>query len=570
MKQRLIPILRMQWLLLWRGFLSRWGDGSRYRLILLPGLVLALISFIGAIVTLYTVIYLAASSLGQGEVVITLGAAVGQITCMVLGIFYIISAFYFSKDIEFLTALPVRPSEIVLSKFLGVLGGEYLTTAWLVLPAFLVYGWNADVSWTYWPFALIIFLLLPVVPLVVSALFSLVLMRVTSFRRNRDFWRVAGACAGAALILVIQRFTRGTVFSVRPETVAQTQQYLQASGGVLQSVGRYLPTSLWATEALRSGAPAGGIGGFLLFVAASAAAVALLSWAAEGLFLGGLEGGAAGKPISRYRTGKAQDLSGSVRSPLAALVLREIRLFNRTPSFLMAGILPTVLLSVLLLLSLTQESAFREMAANLRQAAAHPAVSVAAWAWAAFCSAISSVGATAVSREGRQVWISRSLPVAPHVQIRAKVIHCLLVNSLNVVVILGVLWFMGVTQFPILFRVALGGILMGAVVTYVTMVPDILTPHLNWTDPQQAMNGNMNGLFSMLGLILLMALLAAGGRPLHDERGTDAARPSCHFRSAGGDSGPGGGASGRPAVHGVRVNGKRHGVPVAFLFSTGL
>lgn len=517
MRRRLIPLLRIQWLIAWRGFLSR-SRASRSPInlgpLMVPLLALAFTPMVGMVTAVCWSFFLAADRMGQGELLITMVTGAAQIICLMFGVFYVISAFYFSKDLKLLVPLPIRPGEIILAKFLGIMAGEYLTIAPLVLPGLVVYGLGADVAWTYVPFALVIYLLLPVLPLVISSLFSLALMRVASFGRNRDFWRVAGALAGVALAVVFQYLGRfggeGGPFVVGADQVEQAQQLLEQRGALVQSLGRYLPTSLWATEALRAGAPAWGVGGFLLFLAVALASLLLLLWAAEKLFLGGLEGGTAEGRSRRLRAEELVRQAGAARSPLMALVLREVRLLNRTPSFLMTAILPVVLVPLFSLLPLIQEPGLRELiAAGRETAAAHPALPAAAMGAVGFLNAFSSLAATAVSREGRYFWISRSMPVPAHLQVRAKVVHCLLVSLLNLVVVLGLLQFFGLLRVTTLVYVVVGGLLVSATATYVSLVPDLLRPNLNWTDPQQAMKGNFNVLWSMLLVFLLMLLLTA-------------------------------------------------------------
>lgn len=516
MSRRLIPLLRIQMLMAWRGFLSR-SRGGRSRIplgpLMVPLLLMAFIPLVGMVITVCWSFYLAADRLGQGELLITMVTGAAQILCLMFGVFYVISAFYFSKDLKLLVPLPVRPGEIILVKFLGILAGEYLTIAPLVIPGFLVYGLQADVAWTYAPFALIIFLLLPVLPLVVSSLFALGLMRVASFSRNRDFWRVAGALIGVVLAVVFQfmgRFAGDSGFMVGADQVERAERLLQERGALVEAVGSYLPTSLWATNALRAGAPAWGLGGFLQFVAAALGSLLLMVWAAEKLFLGGLEGGAAGGRSRRLRTGELVQQAGVARSVLAALVLREIRLLNRTPAFLMSAVLPVVLVPLFSLLPVIQEPGLRDLIASGREtAAAHPALAAAAMGVVGLLNGFSSLGATAISREGRYFWISRSLPAPAHLQIRAKVIHGLLFSLLNTVVVLGLLQFFGLLRITTLLYVAVGGILLSAAATYVALLPDLLRPNLDWTDPQQAMKGNINVLWSMILVFLLIGLLAA-------------------------------------------------------------
>lgn len=514
MMKSLLPLLRIQGLIAWRSFRDRLGGGrSKWGLLLIPLAALAFVPIIGGISGMYFLLFLAAGSTGQAHLLLTLALTAGQLVCLMFGIFYVISAFYFSKDLPVLVPLPIRPGEIVLSKFIGILAGEYLTVLPVVLPALVIYGVLSHVSWTYVPFALLIVLLLPVIPLVVSSLFSMLLMRATNMRRNRDVWRVLGGLMGVGLAIginYISRFgSRGGRFS-RDIATRQMQDLLAQQHSLLEAAARWFPTSGWATNALREGAPGLGTGWFLLFTGVAVTALFLLLWVAEKIFYGGLLGGddtrSSGKVLSREELSRE---TGFVRSPLWALVQREMRLLNRTPSFLMAAVLPVVLLPVMSFLGLLQAGDLRSLLAKTAGVSNSPLVPAISIAVVLFMNTMSNVGATAVSREGRHFWISRSLPVAPRVQVQAKLLHSLMFTAFNIAIVMGSLAFAGLLR-PLTFMyVLLGGFLASVSASSAGILVDLLRPYLKWTDPQQAMKGNMNVVLSLLATLLMVAILAA-------------------------------------------------------------
>jgi ABC-2 type transport system permease protein len=499
-------LMRVQLLTAWRGFRDNTIGKSKWGLMLIPLLLLGVVPLALAITGLYVGLFYGGQMLGQGHVVLTLALTAGQLACLAFGVLYVISAFYFSQDLKLLIPLPLRPSDIVLAKFLSILLGEYLTMLPVVAPALAVYGVLADVTWTYVPFAALIFLLLPVIPLVLASLFSMLLMRVTNLRRNRDLWRVFGALLGVGLVFLINYLTRfqshGRAFGSDP---AQMQRMLEQQRSLVEAVGRWFPTSLWATDALRAGAPAAGAFSFLLFAAVALAALVLMTWVAEKLFYGGAPGGeenrTSGKVLSSAELARE---TGRVRSPLRTLLDREIKLMNRTPSFLMAALLPLIMVPVLSIMPFTQEGGpSLEGLARFAGSPLVPAIGVAA---GLFFNSLSNVAATAISREGRHFWISRSLPVAPHLQVQAKVLHSLLFAGINLVAVLGVLAYMQLLTPGTAIFVAVGGALASTAAAYGGILIDLLRPNLKWTDPQRAMKGNTNSLFSML---LVWATLAA-------------------------------------------------------------
>ncbi len=508
MTRNLKALLRLQLIMAWRAFRQNLGGTeSKWQVLLVPLVLLSFVPFMLGMGAVAFGLYVGGKLIGQGHLVLVFALTAGQLACLIFGIFYVISAFFFSKDVQQLVPLPIRPSEIVVAKFLPILAGEYLTITPVVLPALVVYGALADVSWTYPLFALIIFLLLPVVPLVFASLFSLVLMRVTNLKRSRDLFRVVGALFGVVIALGFQFVIRLGQGGGRSEDIRQLLESKTA-----QAMGRWVPTSVWATEALREGAAAYGFPAFLLFAGVAVAALLLMMWVAERLFFGGLLDGDAIRSSGRALA--AADLAretSRMRSPLWALLIREVRLLGRTPSFLMAALLPLVMLPLVVLMPLLQDAELVEMLAEWQQLAGSPWVPVSGMAAVMLFSAMTNVGATAISREGRFLWISRSLPVSPRLQVQAKVLHSLLFALMVVALVLGVLGFLGLLTPSGFLYVLVGGLLASLATICGGMALDILRPNLKWTDPQQAMKGNWNGLFALLltlGLGLVLGIVS--------------------------------------------------------------
>lgn len=500
------PLLRVQLIQTWRSSLQRMtGTRSRLGLLLIPLLLLAFFPLIVMFIVAYIGLYMGLEPLGQAHLVLTIALTGGQLLCLIFGVLYVISVFYFSQDLRLLIPLPLRPGEIALSKLMSILLGEYLTIAPVVLPALGVYGVLADVGPLYIPFAVLIYLMLPVVPLVLSALFSLLLMRITALRRNRDLFRVFGALVGVGLAIVIQFVGRFQQGGLRVEDV---QRFVEAQQPLVQGVARWLVTSTWGTQALQAGSPALGIPPFLLFTGIVAVSLGLLVAGAERFFLGGLLGGdevaSSGRQVSRSelaeRTGKEQ-------SPLRALFLREVRLLNRNPTFLMSGVITPLLIPLFIAIPLATGGLLVE-GIDFSAGADLPWTPAVLLGILFLLNSTSVIPSSAISREGRWFWISQSLPVAPRVQIHAKLLHSVLFSLLNLLVMGVVTVWLGLGTLRNLAVLLTGGLLVSVISGYSGLLIDVLKPSLAWTDPQQAMKGNINSFLAMLINLAIVAVLA--------------------------------------------------------------
>ncbi len=95
--------------------------------------------FYGIVLTIQNV-YDILKPMGQERALLSLGFLAGQFLILMFGIYYVISAFYFSRDLELLIPLPLRPAEVMTSKFAVIVINEYLTVAAVVLPVVVTLG----------------------------------------------------------------------------------------------------------------------------------------------------------------------------------------------------------------------------------------------------------------------------------------------------------------------------------------------------------------------------------------------------------------------------------------------
>ena len=131
-------------------------------------------------------------AIGQEAVILGFGLSVVSIVIFFFGIFYAMGIFYFSMDVENLLPLPFKPWHIMGAKFTVVLIYEYLTEIIFFAPTLISYGIKSSGGILYYIYGVIIFLLLPIVPLVIASVINMIIMRFTNIAKNKDRFRLLG------------------------------------------------------------------------------------------------------------------------------------------------------------------------------------------------------------------------------------------------------------------------------------------------------------------------------------------------------------------------------------------
>ena len=172
------------------------GSSTFTKIAILIVFAILIPSFMFGIAFVVTGLLTVLKSMGQEGVILSWGIAINSTIVFVFGIFYVISTFYFSSDVEMLLPLPLKPRQIVAAKFLVVTIYEYFTTAIFFLPIWITYGVYMKCSPMFYLYGLIVFLLLPVTPLSIASVIIMIIMRFTNLSRYKDTVRMLGGMIG--------------------------------------------------------------------------------------------------------------------------------------------------------------------------------------------------------------------------------------------------------------------------------------------------------------------------------------------------------------------------------------
>lgn len=444
---------------------------------------------------------------GQGEETILAVAFLGsQFFLLFFGIFHILSSFYFSKDMDFLVALPIKPYQILGSKFITIMVNEYLIALPLLIPALLIYGIGMGASLLYWLKGILCVLMVPVIPLALSSFLVILLMRFINIKRSKDMIVVMmsfiGLFFGIGTNFYVQKMMHGddTYF----DNIIQMQQWL------IETIGRRFPPSIWATYGL-SKQGLEGLGFFLLFIGVSLLLFTALLWTGNKVFYKGLMSGDEGlrktKALSLEKDG---DRHMKIQSPLAALFWREWKLLLRTPVFLMNGLAGIIMMPVMAVMTalIQEESSISKVVYYANDPQNSLYVGLGGLALMILASSMNIVSSTAVSREGQTFWISKVIPVSAKMQVMAKLIHGLAISVIGILII-GIIM-AAVLKYPLvkLPLLVVLATMAALVIIVLDLIIDLIHPKLDWTNPHEAVKTNLNGLFGLIAAMLFMGFLS--------------------------------------------------------------
>ena len=418
----------------------------------------------------------------------------------ILGLTYVLSYYYFSRDTDMLLPLPVKGRNIVVSKFIALLFYQYIFTGLFLAPIIVVNASLVGSSFVYYLKSFLIFLALPIIPLSIASMVIILIMRFTNFGGKKDLIRAVSMILFMVFFLGLQVLVQRSMLGITPgEEEAFLAELFMNNRALLDGLVRWLPFSGWASLSLYLQDASSWL--YLLGVLGTSlvAFIAMIVFS-EKMYLGGIIGGheiqSKKKAMSEAAFDKA---SGKVSKSFMAIFKVDLITLIKTPIYMfncvsIVVIIPFVFLVMPMLTGLSSEM---EMIIDLYYANIDLFTLGLAGGYVAF-AALNPTAPTTFSREGNTFYITRIIPVSTKDQIIGRSLSPLLLQLITILLVS--------VGFGFYLPVGIGRLLLSAVLGLLGSVPliligllvDINRPLLNWDNPQRAVKQNMNVIFSML------------------------------------------------------------------------
>lgn len=472
-------------------------------------LVLIAVGFlpmVAAFVAMAANSYSSLVQMNQEGYILVMGVSAASLVIFVFGIFYVMSTFYFSTDIENLLPLPLKPSTVLGAKFTVVLIYEYITELVFLLPIMITFGVMSKAGILYYLYSIIVFLTLPIVPLVMASFLSMVVMRFAPFAKNKDAFNTIAGIFGLFIAigfnLVFQRL--GANNQDPSQLVALMAQ---GDNSLIATMSKAFPTAKLAVNALVYNGDLKGLVNILLFLVITIALLFILLLLGEALYFKGLVGISQAASKRKKLSKEEFDESTIQSSSLKAYLLKELRLLFRTPAYFMNCVLMNLLFPVILLIPVFSQPEITNSLGTVREflnGSNLPGYIVAAiFGLMMFVSVANPTASTAISREGSNIFISKYLPISYKKQIMAKVLSSILLNSIGLLLIIAVAMVMLVPPVTLVLQAVVLGVVVVIFSAFSGIMIDLTFPKLHWDTEQRAVKQNMNVLIEMFGGFVL-------------------------------------------------------------------
>lgn len=418
------------------------------------------------------------------------------------GMFQIIAYFYFSSDVKLMTPLPINPKYYLISKFFIIYLWELILSLFVILPFFIVYGVYQQLFIYQWVGLAICFLLIPVIPLIIIGVLTVLLMNITNFVKNKDAIRMFGYIIMIGGLLLFQMYIYRNFLPQSPEEQVNVfEKLINNSSYFLDRFSVYYPITKLIDYALNGTALEAFLGVFI-FILVSVIFLYLFSLFLERVFVKGYLKEHANPAIKKKKyqpkTYKKRSVSVAIaRIDFITLLKVPIYAFN---TFGVILILPVMFIIMSISVGGNETT---EMLTSF-----YKNYKIDLWLviilFLTVTASMIPIAATSFSREGKTNWIMRTLPISSKDHIKGRLLTPVITLLVfNVIMITLTLIFLSKISNNISEDFIYGAIsliislILSLPILIINLYVDLKKPLLNWENPQQAVKQNLNVLISL-------------------------------------------------------------------------
>lgn len=419
-------------------------------------------------------------------------------------LFSAVNVLYFSKDLEYLLPLPINPSKILMAKWNVLVISNYIIEIFIVLPALILYGIMLDQGVLYYLYAALVFVLLPVIPVILISFLMSILMRFTKFIKNKDFVQYLTVAITLLIVIGVQFIGTGEQI-----TEAEVYEMLTKTNGLVEYMSKAFSTITVSLKALINSENLSGLINIVILFVVTVIFYILLAKFSSKMYIksatSSLSNGIKRKEnlkISGYKQ----------NSKVGSYIKKEFLNLIRNPIFCMQCIIPPILFPFIFAIPIYLEISKDEVATSeFMQVAnsflASPAMLGIVLAILGFIFMFNFISATAVSRDSENAILMKTFPISLKKQTIYKMLPAVIMNVFPILFVLVVLKLLVGVSYIYLGIIAILGMLVNFLVNYIGIIIDLKNPKLNWSSEYTVVKQNMNIFYLMVVVLIEVGIL---------------------------------------------------------------
>ena len=442
-------------------------------------------------------------------------ASIGlEMMCFLVAIFtfvfsfsVILNQFYFSEDIPSILPLPLKPEEIVISKFTSCFLAENVMEFLMLLVGVIGYGIAVNAPIGNYILSLIGIFTLPIIPMVYCGSLCLIIMNFTKAIKNKETIRKISIVA-VLIVLLFFACMVGTLQNFDFESYVQS--FALGNHTVLEYSRVIFPHIQLFVDAFDRGS----ILSLVSYLLVNVIYVLLFVLLAQRLYLPGVIGLYSQDTKTKSNSTKLlNDLKEN--SVIKSYLIKELKILFRSPTLFINCVLINfiwpIFVYVIYKVTMSYNLADIRYLIHTDSIYMFKLILLYVIGVSIMIPALNSISASSFSREGKHFSFMKYIPVKYGIQWIVKILCSFIIS------------FIGINLFTTLFFVIAGVPILWCIYYYLIsfwivyfvcclgIYLDSIQPKLVWDDEINSLRENYNTFMLMGFALLLFAIFVGGG-----------------------------------------------------------
>jgi len=422
-------------------------------------------------------------------------------------IFESLNLLYFSKDLKILLRMPIKPIEILHSKFINMIISEYEMEAIMLAIPMLIYGDITKAGIMFYIYAVIVLLILPIIPILITSLVISVIMRLTNKIKNKNKVMYIAIILTTIIIgIILSSMGSGEIVSN-----SRFEEIVRQTNGIAENISKVFILIKQTMNILLQYDNIQGLQNLIIFIAENIIFYIIILFIISKIYLKG----AIGTTINSRKNAKSaiQGLSEKDFKPKRinkSYILKELRTILRTPIFLIQCIIiPTIYTIVIILASLLLVN----FANNFIPAwdllyknavTCHGAAMFLSLGQVFYMMNFTSI--IAISRESKNAILTKYIPISLQKQFKLKVSLGVLLNLLAGILVT-IFYYMSVHNVFATILIAIELVILNIIGEKFKLLTDLRKPQIDWNSEYTMMKQNTNVMYILFYTLLVVGIL---------------------------------------------------------------
>lgn len=420
--------------------------------------------------------------------------------------------FFFSKDIEKVLHMPLKPVELLLAKLNTLLCMLYISEGICGLVPITLYGLLTNAHFGFYLWEIIILAIFPILLAVSISTIMLLFMRFAKFIKNKDIYQLVITSIMIILFCLIEtKIFNGILKTTNSEQILQGMNTLSQKA---EQVGKYFLTINPSVSILSNPASIEAIKEIIKIIFYNVIGMAIFITIGKMTYLKDIlknmisDSGKKKKIINIQKDTKCH----SIRK---AYINKEIKMIIKEPIYFLQCVFPVIIiLATIVIILLAVLPAITE---SLKDESIQQAIQNITFNSEAVCDiliilqvlfSISNISLTAVSREGKNAIFMKYVPIELYKQFIYKNVPQIILNFVVSVVVLGMIWYMipsiSILHLSLVFVISM---LISLINSYLMLIVDLRRPNLDWSTEYTVVKKSDNKFFQYAFMIINVLFL---------------------------------------------------------------